>query len=1622
MIIKKTAGKRILCTLLSIAMILCMTPGMAFAKSDVKEGQKTVSVDITAQAEGSFLAAPAFGADVSGDLAEAYGYTDEVSDGVSALDVLVKAHEIIFADAFTRETASDFLDVSGSGWVSTVFGQKTPAFTFAINGDYPYDPNSSYSSTTGYTGYFITQAPVTDGASVEFFINQDQDMYFDFYTYFEQEGKRVSQIEATAGSRINLNVQGYIYAFGGPFVGEDRVNQGSLGAVSGAEIGIVNADTGEVKPISGAVTDDNGDVEVSFDSAGSYYLAAYGRENNFSAPLYMTLLKIVVKEADPTPKIKIDKTGGLLPTDDGYDYSEERGFSYNIGEKAETFTVSCESDIKGGEYSYEWYSSTVPGSHGGKKVGAEASCTPDTSKPTAKGDYYACKVTYTVGGKSYTAWSDDEALVYVYVKAKSAEKPVISRQPSSASYITGEEPAEIKVAAMIKDGGTKSYQWYKNDKKSTEGAQPVSGAVKNTFTPQATEKSSKTYYYCQVTNTLQKFAETQISDIVCIEFRSLEDIVGNSFKGDGTEKKPYLLNDAEDFKILASFVKDGVSFKGSFFEITSDIEMPEDWDGIGYDTGSGTNGANLKPFSATLNGGGNKLSFAEGSKPLFNYVREATVKNLDIYAPYIPYNGLVANYVVDYGRSGTGSAVAVLDAENVTIKAGSVIKGSGFIGGYASGKNTVNITGCEVEKGVKIGWDAEKNQPAAESRIGSFGGDFNGTIKNSVSAAEVYGENYVGGIVGGKGQTVGEYIIENCSFTGKVSAGGTFAGGIAGGGYSGYRWGVTSAPNTPCATIQNCYVSAEISGKDCVGGILGGEEGSTQNWGEAYVRNNLFTGKLTASSGNAGGIIGYMNSLNAKNIIENNYYYDSSSSEGIGKITYIDTNSPNHETESGARYFDTSKEINGQGAPGGVIKRNHNRTDDPAGADKEKLAAGVSEKQMKSGEITDALNNGEGSFKNWKQGEASPILNIKITEVRLELSGEFKNSYKLGEELDLSGAEIKVIYSDGSEKNVDWTSLKIEGYDKNKRGVQQIKLSYGAASATIDVTVIKDEASKITVYLSVFGDSPHGEGDDKHTLAGGNLTAWMGKTAYEVDANATVLDVITLAAEQNGMVIKNPAGNYITEVTYKGHTIGEFTNGSMSGWMFNLNGIYADKSVDKQLLEDGDIIIFHYTDDYSKENINFGHEASEVIKMIDSLPESEKLTLKDAAAVTEAKRAFETLSEAEKNLISEARQEKLRTAVLRIEELQREETAELKAAYERTGEELKQLMEKNAVYGEEWIIIGLARAGILSDSVKNSYYSDLVKALKTNGSAKLHENKSTENSRVVLALTSMGIDASDVAGYNLLEPLSDMDYLNRQGINGVIFALIAFDSHNYEIPMTGNTGKQATRNSLVETVLSAQLKDGGWALYGEKGDPDMTAMALQALAPYIDEAEVKEAAGRAIECLSEMQDKNGGFGSWGTINSESCAQVIIALTSLGINPAEDMRFIKDGNSLTDALLSFYTGEGFEHTAGGGFNKMATEQAYAAMTSYIRLTEDKTAFYDMNDVKFISCSEDDGRGENPGTAGNNNDANETGDGGFHETKPEKTGDENSMGLWITLALAGSVGILIVRRKRKEDNAA
>ncbi len=350
--------------------------------------------------------------------------------------------------------------------------------------------------------------------------------------------------------------------------------------------------------------------------------------------------------------------------------------------------------------------------------------------------------------------------------------------------------------------------------------------------------------------------------------------------------------------------------------------------------------------------------------------------------------------------------------------------------------------------------------------------------------------------------------------------------------------------------------------------------------------------------------------------------------------------------------------------------------------------------------------------------------------------------------------------------------------------------------------------------------------------------------------------------------------------------------------------------------------------------------AKAVDDMIDAIGE---VTLASEEAITAARAAYEALTEAQQAEVKSY--DKLTAAEAAYARLLAEQSERLEKIYKTTGDYIAALGTPTVnSTGGEWMVIGLARSG---RTVPAGYYDNVVEYVKAMADAneRLHRAKVTDNARVILALTAIGKDVTNVGGHNLLKGLDNMAYVQKQGINGPIFTLIALDSHNY--PTMGDV----TREKLIQVILDAQLPGGGWNLSGENADTDMTAMAIQALAPYYKTNEtVKAAVDKALEALSALQRSDGGFGSWGTVNSESCAQVIVALTALGIDPATDSRFVKNGSTVLGALAGFYVdGGGFKHTADGERNGMATEQSYYALAAYFRFANAQTSLYDMSDV-------------------------------------------------------------------------
>ena len=1191
---------------------------------------------------------------------------------------------------------------------------------------------------------------------------------------------------------------------------------------------------------------------------------------------------------------------------------------------------------------------------------------------------YLCTVRCTIDGVTYSS-------AITFTCSVIGENPLLApafcTQPESATYKQDESAAPLTVAVDSTSNTDRKdhleYQWYKADNESDAGT-TIEGATTNTYTP-ATSETGTVYYYCKVWDRYKQSGQTYESDKVCSERAKIQVTTGGfSLPGAGTADDPKLIYTADDLKQIHEMVAEGNGFEGYYFRFENDITLPDDWTPIGC-TVDGTNKFdprkpsekdNLRAFSGTILGNGKLLTIPKGGKPLLAYVKNATVKDLNIYGEEINGYGLVDGL---HGVGFTSSDTFAIIIENVTLKSGTKTLKSGLIGaevdndvnGFAgaSAAFITTIRNCTIEEGVVIGYDG------SQSEIGAFAGRFQGVIENCVSHATVKGVNYVGGIIGSRDNAMGQCTVSKCSFDGAVIASGKFAGGITGAMYIG-----GGAPNGVKTTIQGCTVSGNVTGTENVGGITGGDRSVNQAWNEYSVTGNTFSGKVSGTK-NVGGIIGYYRSLNKlDNIAGNAYLKGCGAEQGIGAVDYVDTSCETHETASGATYFDTSKSL-----PDiyGVTKTNHNRVDDPLGKDVEKLAKAVDD-------------------------VSTPVC------YKLEISGA-KTEYYVGDEFDLTGATITAYWTMGkANTHPTQVDLKITGYDSGKHGQQTVTLQYGAAKVEIVVTVLYKEPEDITVTITLLGDKAHGDNGQVHGLSKGGLTAWVSGHKVKVTTNMTVWDALK---QLPGVIWDNPTGNYIKSVTYGGVTIGEFTNGKNSGWMYTLNGKYPMLGVSEQYLKKGDVIVFHYTDDYTLEAADMGpapeekKTADEVIALINAIG---VVDLTKGDVIAKARAAYDALSAADKKLVTNY--QTLLDAEAAYAKLVAELGKKADSIYKTTGDYLAKLGTPGVgSIGGEWMALGLARSG---RTVPEGYYDAVVKYVKDNidSNGRLDKNKATENARIILALTAIGKDVTNVDGHDLLAGLNEMSYLSKQGINGAIFTLIALDSHSY------TPAGDVTRDKLVQAILDAQISsDGGWSLDGKNADVDMTAMAIQALAAYYkSNSSAKKAVDKGLSWLSSVQQNDGGFTSWGAANSESCAQVIVALTALGIDPTKDSRFIKNGVSVLDALCSFaVNGGGFKHLATEtSANGMATEQGFYALVAYYRLLNGQTSLYDMTDVKLEGV-----KAEEP--VDDTDKSDDTAD-----TEVEDTSSGGQVVLWVVIGVVavGGIAALAVTSKKRHGRDA
>lgn len=336
------------------------------------------------------------------------------------------------------------------------------------------------------------------------------------------------------------------------------------------------------------------------------------------------------------------------------------------------------------------------------------------------------------------------------------------------------------------------------------------------------------------------------------------------------------------------------------------------------------------------------------------------------------------------------------------------------------------------------------------------------------------------------------------------------------------------------------------------------------------------------------------------------------------------------------------------------------------------------------------------------------------------------------------------------------------------------------------------------------------------------------------------------------------------------------------------------------------------------------------------------------------------------------------------------------------------LTEENFPAGSsvsDWTALAMARAGIADDYA--GYLARLQAYVERqyaeNGG--LHAVKATEYHRIALTAAVLGGDPAafgtkpDGTAIDLVAEGTynwQGDDLGGQGLNGWIFALLTIDAVGAEAPADARYSRQ----DMIDAIVSAQLPEGGFALGGSAMDVDITAMALQALAPY--QEQYPAVIDAALNALSAAQTVNGGYESWGAQNSESCAQVILALCALDIDPVEDGRFQKAEGGVVDALLAFRLADGsFSHERGKEADAMACEQAMQALTAMALRQQGGGRFFDLTDVHPVQM---DGAGDTVPT----------------ESPAESGGSFPVLPVVLIVIAVAVVALVLVLKKKRENN--
>ncbi len=1121
--------KKALAFLLMLAMVFSMAPGAAFANGS--EAADSVTVSFTAQAENTFLCAPQFDAVVTADLAESYGYTDKVENGVSALDVLVKAHEVIFESDFTKDTKDNYLTVNENDTITKVFGTSTTSAGFTINGKQAHNDEFSGDENTGYYGaYTISEAVVNDSDFVEFAIYQDDYMAMDYYVWFTQNNEKLTALNLTINERIDLGMTGYAIGWYGSssdtVIDKNCALTQENSYLENVQLAWIDPQSGIITDIKDATVDENSTVSLTAPAeAGTYYLTAYMPEEEiaeYATPIFMPLLTVQVDLPDASVTAPSDAEVFVGSKTKNYVPFTEISAAYvaDNGDGTSTYYY----DLKNGTYNYRISKEGgVP--YAGKFSKTSSAYTLVVSEEDLAGDpkainrdvsansgYNVADIFLNINAQGYLRLEQGETHQIINLRNWEIVDNTVNNyfiEPDYHYTVLDENGApDSDVVSIDEDGLLTAEKAGVAIVLVTYDAIHVEGAAGGPDFGAIWPENTGVF----------------VVSVGAAEGEIETGITLNAGKNDTANKLAGDALDAEHDVIYFTEEQGAYTFTPETAGCAVAVANPTIGDTLTYDGFTAVTANEDGSYTVPLTEGRNIVKVSNGETATYQVITAKQVR---------------------YTINGQDPSEAILSpGDTVSIEFETLYHPANKLASVYNMSAYAVYTNVDGYEGQLIGSTSQQYKFA------------------STDAA----------------QTVNQTLERNTDSWGNIS----------------YKKGAV-------LTIPEDWDSDTftLSGGSLLAVGLGDPYGGHRGITEEGKDTNF-----TASSHEA--YLGQLPDITLK--VENPI-----------KIQ-IQTDGVKTDYYEGDPFDTTNLIVTAQYADGKTqVKSNY--TVSP-----ETLTKDTTEVTVSYGGQTAVI----------------PVTVQPLKATAIEITKQpNQTEYTAGDTFDPTGMEVTVTYNNGKqETTTDYTyspgTLSADDTEVtvtyNGTKIPTADDQILSAKVTVSVSGGTGGGNKnISVSFTLLGDSKHGDNGEIHTLADSNLETWIDTAKISVPSGSTVLDVLEKALAEAGIPYENPDGTYVTEI--KG--LAEMDNGSLSGWMYTLNGKHNDLSVSEQKVKEGDKIVFHWTDDYTKEEYQNnpggnggGAVTSDVDTVIDLIDAIGTVTADSGDAIAEARAAYDRLSAA----------------------------------------------------------------------------------------------------------------------------------------------------------------------------------------------------------------------------------------------------------------------------------------------------------------------------------------------------------------------------------------------------------